>query len=377
MNMSMVSTASTQDAALWQAVLRRDRSADGAFVYGVASTRIYCRPACPSRRPGRDGVRFFASPSAAEQAGFRACFRCKPQNSASPVDAWLVPCREMLDRNPDTVVTLADLSRFAGVTPAHLQRAFLKKYGISPRGYQAAQRARQLSQKLPASRSVTDALYSSGYNSAGAAYASARALGIAPAKLRKTAEEENIVFTITTTSLGKLLVGATEKGLCRVAFADTSGSLTSEIQSFRASFAAAAVCDLAKSIPSTHAEAAKVVRQSLPALQALAAGEHAAAIPIDLRGTAFQQKVWQELRRIPRGQTRSYSEVAKQLGQPAAARAVARACATNSVALAVPCHRVNAADGSPAGYRWGVRRKERLQFAESMPAHSTDEKNRP
>lgn len=380
----MMSATFANSAALWQAVVSRDRSADGAFVYGVASTRVYCRPVCPSRRPRPDGVRFFSSPAEAEQAGFRACFRCKPQNAASPSDAWIAACRELLDRNADRPVTLAELSRFAGVSATHLQQAFQARFGLSPHAYQAARRARMLSAKLPAALTVTEALYDSGYNSASAAYSSAKALGLRPASLRNSAAEEHIVFTVVTTRLGKLLVAATAKGLCRVAFADTSGSLTSEIQAFRQTFAAANICDLSNAgfsaardagasrsgrndnakYPASYANAAEVLRGAIPALQGLATGERAAAIPVDLRGTVFQQKVWKALRRIPRGQTRSYSQLAAQLGQPTAARAVARACATNGIALAVPCHRVNAADGSLAGYSWGVNRKRALLSAE-------------
>ena len=357
--------ASTTDA-LWQAVLSRDRAADGTFVYGVASTRIFCRPSCPSRRPRPGGVHFFDTPREAEQAGFRPCHRCRPQDDASPAAAWLAACRDHLDSNRDRRVTLDELARFAGVSASHLQRAFQREFGLSPRAYQAARRTKQLAATLPSSATVTDALYSSGYNSPAAAYAQARSLGMPPAALRKSAATEAIVFAIVPTKLGKLLAAATAKGLCRVAFAETSGSLSDVIQEFRQAFAAASICKLENASASeSHAAATTVLRRALPVLQALAAGENAAAIPVDLRGTAFQQKVWRALRRIPRGKTRSYSQLAAQLGQPTAARAVARACATNSVALAVPCHRVNAADGSPAGYRWGVARKQKLQAAES------------
>lgn len=361
----MVAPAPMNEAALWQAVLTRDTAADGTFVYAVASTGIYCRPICPGRRPKPSGVTFFNSPAQAERAGYRACFRCKPQNVVSPSGAWLSACRNFLDRNADRNVTLDELARFAGVTPTHLQRAFQRAFGLSPRAYQTAQRTRELGVRLGGSRSVTDAMYGAGFNSAGSAYSWAQSLGVRPAALRKHAAQENIVFTIVTTQVGKLLAAATAKGLCRVAFADTSASLSTELQSFREAFCRARICALSKACArDTHTAAAIVLQRAVPALQALASGEQAEKIPVDLRGTAFQQKVWKALRQIPRGQTRSYSQVAEKLGQPAATRAVARACATNPIALAIPCHRVNAVSGALAGYRWGVERKRRLQVAE-------------
>jgi AraC family transcriptional regulator of adaptative response/methylated-DNA-[protein]-cysteine methyltransferase len=364
---TMPAPAAPPDPALWQAVLTRDRSAEGRFVYAVTSTRIYCRPTCPSRRPRPDGVLFFATTTAAEAAGFRACFRCKPQNAAAPDAAWLAACRDYLDRHADTRVSLAELAKFAGVSPTHLQRAFQRAFGLSPRAYQAAHRAQSLAGKLARANSVTTALYDSGYESPGPAYQdAARTLAMPPHRASKGAPGEAIVYTIVPTPLGKLLAAATARGLCRVAFADTSGSLTAELQSFREAFHAAELLRFAETeTRSSHRNAATVLAAAIPALQQLAAGETASSIPVDLRGTAFQQKVWHALRHIPQGETRSYTQVAAQLGQPAAARAVARACATNRIALAVPCHRVNAADGSLAGYYWGVERKRKLQAAES------------
>jgi AraC family transcriptional regulator of adaptative response/methylated-DNA-[protein]-cysteine methyltransferase len=366
---TMPAPAAPPDPALWQAVLTRDRSAEGRFVYAVTSTRIYCRPTCPSRRPRPESVRFFATTSAAEAAGFRACFRCKPQNAASPDAAWLNACRDYLDRNSDTRVSLDELAKFAGVSPTHLQRAFQRAFGLSPRAYQSALRAHALAGKLPRASSVTTALYDSGYESPGPAYQdAARTLAMPPSRASKGAPGECIVYTVVPTALGKLLAAATARGLCRVGFADTSGSLTTELHSFREAFHAAEIVRATETeSPKTHAAAAQVLAAAIPALQHLAAGETANSIPLDLRGTAFQQKVWHALRQIPQGETRSYSQVAAQLGQPSAARAVARACATNRVALAVPCHRVNASDGNLTGYYWGVERKRKLQAAESKP----------
>jgi AraC family transcriptional regulator of adaptative response/methylated-DNA-[protein]-cysteine methyltransferase len=369
MNTQTMVSSTPADPALWQAVLTRDRSAEGRFVYAVTSTRIYCRPTCPSRRPRPESVRFFATTSAAEAAGFRACFRCKPQNAAAPDAAWLNACREYLDRNMETRVSLADLAKFAGVSPTHLQRAFQRTFGLSPRAYQSAQRAQMLAEKLPSAGSVTTALYDSGYESPGPAYkAAARTLAMPPQRASKGAPGECIVYAVVPTALGKLLAAATARGLCRAAFADTSGSLTSELHNFRQAFHAAEILRATEAgSPKTHAAAAEILAAAIPALQHMAAGEHANAIPLDLRGTAFQQKVWQALRQIPRGKRISYSQLAVQMGQPTATRAVARACATNRVALAVPCHRVNASDGSLTGYYWGLERKRNLQAAESKP----------
>jgi len=363
----MPAPATPPDAALWQAVLTRDRSAEGRFYYAVTSTRIYCRPTCPSRRPRPESVRFFATTSAAEAAGFRACFRCKPQNPAAPDAAWLTACRDYLDRHADSRVSLAELAKFAGISPTHLQRAFKRAFGLSPRAYQAAHRAQSLAGKLPHASSVTTALYDSGYESPGPAYQdAARTLAMPPRRASKGAPGECIVYTVIPTPLGKLLAAATACGLCRVAFADTSGSLTAELQSFREAFHAAEILRATETeTPKSHAPAATILEAAIPALQHLAAGEHAQNIPLDLRGTAFQQKVWRALQQIPQGETRSYSQVAAQLGQPSATRAVARACATNRVALAVPCHRVNASDGKLTGYYWGIERKRKLQAAES------------
>jgi len=354
------------DPALWQAVLQRDPAAEGQFFYAVTSTHIYCRPTCPSRRPRQESVRFFSTTADAEAAGFRACFRCRPKDTTAPSAAWLAAVRMHLDQNVERRITLAELARFAGVTPTHLQRAFQHAYGLSPRAYQSAQRAKLLAGKLPGSRSVTTALYDSGYESAGSAYRdAAQILGMAPQRIRDGAAGECIVYTVVPTTLGKLLAAATARGLCRVVFADTSGSLTAELQSFRQVFHAAELLRQEIEVPESHRVAANVLAAAIPALQHLAAGERGQSIPLDLRGTAFQQKVWRALQQIPAGETRSYSQLAAELGQPSAARAVARACATNRIALAVPCHRVNASDGSLAGYYWGLERKRKLQAAES------------
>jgi len=361
----------------WLAVLNRDRSADGSFVYAVRSTRIYCRPSCPSRRPRADGVAFFTTTASARAAGFRACHRCQPDAPQSLTATWLEASRSYLSQHRDRRVSLAELARYAGVSPTHLQRAFHHAFGLSPREFQSALRSQSLrSNTLSAAARITDAVYEAGFNSTSSAHDSARStLAMSPTSARRGAAGESIVFTILTTVLGKLLVAATPRGLCRVAFADTSGSLTSELHSLRADFHAANLqaaksFDSSADVPSTHASAAEVLRAALPQLLHLAAGQHAASIPVDMRGTVFQQRVWRTLQKIPAGQTRTYTEVAQAIGSPRGARAVARACATNSLALAIPCHRVNASDGSLAGYRWGLPRKRKLQRSEAQSASS-------
>jgi AraC family transcriptional regulator of adaptative response/methylated-DNA-[protein]-cysteine methyltransferase len=372
-----MSIAAPPDDPRWLAVLNRDRSADGSFVYAVHSTGIYCRPNCPSRRPRPDGVDFFPTPAAARAAGFRACHRCQPDAPLSLTGTWLEAARSYLAQHRGRRVSLAELARHTGVSATHLQRAFHRAFGLSPHEFQSALRAAALSCAITAEPSLTGAIYAAGFSSTSRAHSAARStLAMPPRSARRGAAGESIAFTILPTALGKLLAAATPRGLCRVAFADTSGSLTAELQSLRTDFHAADLFRYTDSsssdAPPSRASATAVLRTALPPLLQLAAGEHASSIPVDMRGTVFQQRVWRTLRKIPAGQTRSYSEVAASIGAPRAARAVARACATNHLALVVPCHRVNAGDGSLAGYRWGLPRKRKLQRSEARSAASAD-----
>jgi AraC family transcriptional regulator of adaptative response/methylated-DNA-[protein]-cysteine methyltransferase len=336
----------------WQQVLARDAGA--SFLYAVVSTGIFCRPSCSSRRPNLDNVRFFADAASAMTAGYRACKRCTP--TGEPRDAATVAelCR-YLDEQRDRTVSLADLARVARSSPFTVQRKFTRVLGISPREYQAQRRIAGVRQSLATGEaSVTDAIYDAGYGSSSRFYEKAAGeLGMSPARFRDGGANETIRFATAECGLGLLLVAATERGVCSVMLGETAVELE---QGLRAQFRAAEMVPDAAALKSYVA----VVLASMT--------DHPVAgdLPLDVRATAFQVRVWQALRRIPRGETRSYAELAKSLGQPTAVRAVARACATNPVAIAVPCHRVIGSDGSLTGYRWGLERKKALLAMEKI-----------
>ncbi|MDQ3928904.1 MAG: bifunctional DNA-binding transcriptional regulator/O6-methylguanine-DNA methyltransferase Ada, partial [Chloroflexota bacterium] len=336
------------DDRCWEAVLRRDSGMDGAFVYGVRSTGIFCRPSCPSRRPRREQVRFFPIPEAAEQAGFRSCRRCKPSD-ADVRDPHLELVRRVcrrIEQEPgdEGATSLADLADEVGLSPYHLQRVFKRVMGISPRQYAEACRVRRLKESLRDGETVTNALYDSGYNSSSGLYERAGdRLGMTPATYRKGGTSTRINYTITGSPLGRLLVAATERGVCAVRMGDDDARLEATL---REEYHAASI---------SRDDA--VLGEWVAAILAHMSGEQPHLdLPLDVRATAFQWRVWEALRAIPYGSTRSYLQVAAAIGQPGAVRAVARACATNPVALAVPCHRVIKEDGSLGGYRWGVER---------------------
>ncbi len=331
----------------WAWVLARDIKADGKFVYAVKSTGVFCRPSCPSRRPLRDNVEFFNSPAQAREAGYRPCRRCVPQEPNAQVQKVEAACR-YIDENLDATLSLTVISKHVAISPFHFQRLFKKVLGISPRQYQQARRAGKFRQALLTEKRVTDAIYEAGYSSSSRAYEKIPAqLGMTPSAFRRKGEGVAIQYTILSTELGKLLVATTERGICSVRFGENDAALLRELkEDFGAS---EIVRDPEKLEP--------IVLQVKQLLHGQAA---ALNIPLDLRGTAFQQMVWEELRRIPAGQTRSYTEIANTLGRPKAVRAVANACASNPVALVVPCHRVVQKSGSLAGYRWGVKRKAAL-----------------
>lgn len=342
------------DEARWQAVERRDPAADGAFVYGVRSTGVYCRPTCPSRRPRRSQVIFFDGPTAAEGAGFRACRRCRPQDDLRPAAELVERARRLID-SAEAPPTLADLSAALAVSPFHLQRTFKAVTGLTPRQYAAALRAGRLKKELrpaggssAAQSTVAGAGYEAGYGSSSQLYAAAAsALGMSPGAYRKGGMNMEIRYTTVETPLGCLMLAATGRGICAAQFGESSAAL---LDALRHEFPRAQItCDEAG-----LAAWAEALRASLEG------GADASGLPLDVQGTAFQQRVWAELRAIPRGQTRTYTQVAGAIGQPGAARAVARACATNPAALVIPCHRVVRAGGALAGYRWGVERKQAL-----------------
>ncbi|HUI83572.1 MAG TPA: bifunctional DNA-binding transcriptional regulator/O6-methylguanine-DNA methyltransferase Ada [Candidatus Binatia bacterium] len=340
----------TELQSRWQQVMARDARQDGRFVFAVRTTGIYCRPSCPSRRPRRESVEFFASPNEAERAGYRACLRCRPTEMSAQVK-YVTRARELLD-HAEGVVTLAQLSRRVGLSPFHLQRLFKRATGLSPREYQSARRMQHVRTGLRHGGDVTTALYEAGFGSPSRLYEKApQQLGMTPGEYGRGGAGASIRFTIAPTPLGRLLVAATQRGLCAVRFGDSASDLERDL---RREFHAA----------SLHREDAAMRPYLEPLLAAIHGNNATIDLPLDIRATAFQMKVWQKLRQIPRGETRSYRDVAREIGEPAAVRAVARACATNPVALAIPCHRVVRSDGNPSGYRWGAERKRTLLEAE-------------
>ncbi|HLJ17900.1 MAG TPA: bifunctional DNA-binding transcriptional regulator/O6-methylguanine-DNA methyltransferase Ada [Bryobacteraceae bacterium] len=333
----------------WHSVLTRDRSADGAFVYAVQSTGVYCRPVCPSRRPRPEQVLFFDKPEEAERAGFRACRRCNPKD---PESAIAEVCAH-IERHAEDRLTLATLAREAGFSPFHLQRMFRKATGITPREYREALRMGSLKRNLKSGSDVTSALYDAGYGSSSRLYERGpEKLGMTPAIYRRGGAGILIRYTIETSPLGRLLVAATERGVCSVKMGDADADLEANLY---AEFPNALVQRDRKGL-------AQFVRAILAHL---AGEEPSLVLPTDLRATAFQTRVWEELRKIPYGETRSYAQVARAMGRPKAARAVARACASNPVALVIPCHRVVRGDGETGGYRWGAERKQKLLAREA------------
>ncbi|MDB4948984.1 MAG: bifunctional transcriptional activator/DNA repair enzyme protein Ada [Gemmatimonadetes bacterium] len=333
----------------WTAVLARDGEQDGRFVYAVATTGVYCRPTCPSRRPRRENVAFYAAPADAERAGFRACRRCRPdRDDASATERALERARQALDAALDAPPTLEELGRMVGVSAFHLQRTFKRRFGASPRQYVEAARAERLKAGLRRGDTVSRATYEAGFGSGSRVYERADALlGMTPAAYRRGGAGQQIRYTVAPSPLGAILVAATERGVCAVTLGDDAAALEAGL---RAEYPAA---EMRREDAELSAWAA--------AVSAFAAGRsRALEVPLDLRATAFQLLVWKALREIPFGVTRSYGEVAAAIGQPSAARAVARACAGNRVALAIPCHRVVPASGEVGGYRWGTDRKRRL-----------------
>ena len=347
--MSAMSAVSTEDR-FWRAVLARDARSDGRFVYAVQSTGIYCRPSCPSRRPKRESVRFFDGPDPAEVAGFRECRRCRPRAGAPPAPGLdhVRKAARYIASHADEAITLARLASHVGTSPFHLQRTFSRLLGVSPRAYQDALRAQRFRHDLRTGKPLSGAIYDAGYGSSSRVYEQRpTGRGLTPAQYRRGAPSTSIAFTIVDSSLGRLLVAGTDKGLCSVKLGDRDEALEQ---------------DLRAEYPS-----ATVVREQgafagwVRALVAHVDGRTSAIdLPLDVKATAFQWKVWRYLQSIPYGETRAYSDVANAIGAPNATRAVARACATNHVCLVVPCHRVVQKDGGLGGYRWGIERKRTL-----------------
>jgi len=338
-----------EDDKSWLAVAARDSKFDGKFVFAVASTGVYCRPSCPAKRPRRENVTFFSRPEHAERAGFRACLRCRPRLiSGNPqAEAVKAICR-YIEQHLEEGITLERLGKTFHQSGFHLQRRFKAVLGITPREYADACRMRRLKRNLQAGDNVTRALYDAGYGSSSRLYEkTASQLGMTPDKYRRGAIAASIRYACADSPLGRMLIAATERGICSIQFAETDGEL---IEGLKREF------PFAVRKPDEGGLEAWIKA----VLSRMAGKEVSASLPLDIRATAFQRRVWTYLQSIPFGRTKSYGEVAKAIGQPTASRAVARACATNPVAVAIPCHRVVREDGSISGYRWGVERKKAL-----------------
>jgi AraC family transcriptional regulator, regulatory protein of adaptative response / methylated-DNA-[protein]-cysteine methyltransferase len=334
----------------WEAIQTRDGEYDGIFWYGVRSTGVFCRPACPSRQPKRENVVFFALPEAARHAGFRACLRCRPDELLlRDPQAELVEsvCR-FIDLNLEEHPNLERIGQEIKVSHYHLQRVFKKLMGITPRQYAEARRAQKFKDRIKSGQSVTGAMYEAGYGSSSRLYEKASAqLGMTPATYGKGGAGMKINYAIADCPLGLLLVAATDRGICSVTLGDRDEELHGRLR---------------EEYPRAEIEPDEDrLRELVQALLAYLEGEMPhPALPLDDQGTAFQKRVWEELRRIPAGNTASYGEIARRIGQPTATRAVARACATNPVAIVTPCHRVIRENGDLGGYRWGIERKRKL-----------------
>jgi AraC family transcriptional regulator of adaptative response/methylated-DNA-[protein]-cysteine methyltransferase len=346
------------------AVALHDARMDGAFVYAVRSTGIYCRPSCPSRRPRPKQILLFVQPEAAEQAGFRACQRCHPRQARGNPQADLVRrvCSE-IQRSPDGSVSLHKLADLTGRSAAHLQRTFRRAMGITPRQYADALRVARFKSELRKGKDVTTALHSVSYGSTSRLYEKSDAqLGMTPATYRRGGRGMNISYDVVPCSLGKVLVAATERGISAVYLGDRESDLAAALR---------------KEYP--HAEvqrgSGKYSKWVEAIVRHLAGSNPRLDLPTDVVATAFQRRVWEELQSIPPGTTRTYSDVARSIGRPSATRAVARACATNPASIVVPCHRVVRTDGALGGYRWGLERKKALLESELRSAKAAERKS--
>lgn len=342
------------DDERWQAVVRRDRSADDLFFYSVKTTGVYCRPSCAARLAKHENVRFHETTMEAEQAGFRACKRCRP-NEPSLVERYGITvakaCRMIEDAIE--VPVLETLAEAVDMSPSHFHRIFKALTGLTPKAYTMAHRSQRVRSELTESGTVTAAIYNAGFNSNGRFYAtSSRVLGMTPTRFRNGGEGAVIRFAVGECSLGSIVVAASEIGICSIALGDDPNAL---VQGLQDRFPKAELMGGDEQFEQTVARVIGLVERPSAGLD----------LPLDVQGTAFQQRVWQTLSEIPCGQTVTYADVARRVGKPKAVRAVARACAANQLAVAIPCHRVVRTDGSLSGYRWGVERKKRLLKLES------------
>jgi len=348
------SSATTSPDAMWAAVVARDASFAGQFYIAVKTTGVYCRPGCPARLPKRDNVRFFDTRDEAERAGFRPCKRCKPnQPSLDQVHAAKVAQACRLIEAADEAPKLDALAEIVGLSPYHFHRIFKQTVGVTPKAYAVAHRNKRVRAELPTSDTVTAAIYGAGFNSNGRFYANAsEVLGMAPTDFREGGAGQDIRFAIAECWLGLVLIAESEKGVCAILFGDDPEELRCDLQD---QFPRARLIGSDKSFEELTAKVIAFVEAPGQGLD----------LPLDIRGTAFQHRVWDALRRIPVGSTASYAEIAEKIGAPKAMRAVARACATNRIAVAIPCHRVVRSDGGLSGYRGGVERKRALLAKEA------------
>jgi AraC family transcriptional regulator of adaptative response/methylated-DNA-[protein]-cysteine methyltransferase len=337
----------------WKAITEKDKNFDGVFVLAVLSTKIYCKPSCPARRPKRENIQLFNSPDEAENRGFRACLRCKPREETDAQTDLIKRACRLIEENLEETLSLEHLSKLLNVSKFHLQKIFKKQTGVSPRKYAEIHRVKKFKQLLKEGDvSVTDAIYEVGFGSSSRLYEKSNAqLGMTPKAYRKNGEGMKINYTIIECPLGLLLVAATEKGLCSVVFGDDENELKENLTK---EFSRAAI-----------AKDENGLGDFVNALLLHLEGQkEKIVLPLDIQATTFQTRVWEALRQIPYGETRSYTDIAKTLKQPTASRAVARACATNPVAVVTPCHRVVRENGDLSGYRWGVERKKKLLESE-------------
>jgi AraC family transcriptional regulator of adaptative response/methylated-DNA-[protein]-cysteine methyltransferase len=332
-----------------EAVQKRDKTFDGQFVYAVKSTKIYCRPSCPSRRPKDENIELYSLPELARQAGYRACKRCQP-DEVNMVDPQLEKVRAMCHyiEHHIEAISLQGLSKAFSISPSHLQKTFTNIVGVSPQAYAEACRMNKIKAALQNGDDISGAVYEAGYGSASRLYAKANnELGMTPKTYKQKGKDTVVRYSITESRFGKVLVAATDKGICAVRLADTEKEL---VDMLAKEFANAELLHDDAALENYVEDILANLEGNLPHLD----------LPLDVKATAFQKRVWQELQKIPYGETRSYSDLAKAMGEPKAVRAVARACATNSVGIVIPCHRVVREDGSLSGYRWGVERKKKL-----------------
>jgi len=342
------------DSQMWAAVLARDNRCDGSFVFAVQSTGVYCKPSCPAKRPSRDRVVFFSAPAEAEESGFRPCRRCHPRSNES--DHGIVAVDRVckyIEANLDHKLTLSKLSDHAGISPYHLQRTFKQAVGLSPREYLQTRRLAKMKRLLKSGHTVTQALYGAGFSSRSRFYGSSNQFGMSAGTFRRGGEGVRIKYSIVNCPLGRLLVAETSRGVCAVFMGDSDAVVESALTR---EYPQADLCR-------TNSD----LERWISAIMKYFGGQEVNLnLPLDIQASTFQRRVWKEIQSIPYGSTITYSEIASELGEPNAARAVARACATNPVSIIIPCHRVVGKNGDLRGYRWGEQRKKDLLTLESI-----------